>query len=677
MEISYSELYKIIRDNNFVEYGEVKNYIVNNYNVEILDGEPIRRYFKVFKDKWKISQRNATRFEEKQGSWLNLTMKLKTKDVPSTCEHTISKCEQQQPTTSTSISRGRPTKSLEECSDISKRRKLRDHNEDLSTSLVNQSLCQRYKCEKLHQKALIVEAVDKASPKRVKRIKDSISTPQDQPRKFTPEEALSLFLDLGLSKEKYIVLRNELKKRKHDALPSYNKIIAAKKECLPVMEEVTNISVSVSLQKLLDSTAGRILHLKTEHEIEAMSDTSVVLESKWGCDGSSGQSEYKQRINEDNCEIVTDANMFITSMVPLRLKCRETDNLVWKNPRPSSAHFCRPIKFQYLKETKELIKSEVEAIKSQINSLVPTKCLVHGKEIEVIHKLYLTMVDGKVTQYLTDTKSSSACIICQKNPKDFRNTEEEPNIVENYQYGLSPLHARIRFMEFILHLSYDLSFTNEGIRNNPENKQKRQEEKSRIQREFRSRLGLIIDTPKQGFGNTNDGNTARRFFEYPDITSEITRVDLHIIKKMKTILNVLSCGLPVNAEKFGTYAEETEKLLTQIYPWRKLTATVHKILKHGKDILLHHLLPIGELSEEAQEAKNKDYKYYRYHNTRKISRKEQNQDLMNMLLLSSDPYISSFRRVRTKRDVSKAYPQEMADLLDTDIDNIDMDLEEN
>ena len=157
------------------------------------------------------------------------------------------------------------------------------------------------------------------------------------------------------------------------------------------------------------------------------------------------------------------------------------------------------------------------------------------------------------------------------------------------------------------------------------------------------------------FGNTNDGNTARRFFEYPDITSAITGIDVDILKKFRTILNVLSCGV---------YAEEAEKLLTENYPWRKLTATVHKVLRHGKNIILHHLLPIGELSEEAQETKNKQYKYYRYHNSRRISRSAQNQDLMNMLLISSDPYTSSFRIIRSKKDAIKIYPEEMIQLLD-------------
>jgi hypothetical protein len=40
-----------------------------------------------------------------------------------------------------------------------------------------------------------------------------------------------------------------------------------------------------------------------------------VLISKWGCDGSTGHSEYNQRSSED----VSDSDTFVTSVVPLQL----------------------------------------------------------------------------------------------------------------------------------------------------------------------------------------------------------------------------------------------------------------------------------------------------------------------------------------------------------------------
>lgn len=78
---------------------------------------------------------------------------------------------------------------------------------------------------------------------------------------------------------------------------------------------------------------------------------------------------------------------------------------------------------------------------------------------------------------------------------------------------------------------------------------------------------------------------------------------------------------------------------------------MHKILVHGCDIIEYFNLPIGLLSEEALEARHKDIRKHRLHHTRKISRKHTNIDLMQRLLLSSDPLISSYRTSTSKRTV--------------------------
>jgi hypothetical protein len=73
----------------------------------------------------------------------------------------------------------------------------------------------------------------------------------------------------------------------------------------------------VDLQALLDKTASRtIIPQKNGIDI-VLDDTSkeFVLISKWGCDGSTGHSEYKQRSLKD----VSDSDIFITSVVPLQL----------------------------------------------------------------------------------------------------------------------------------------------------------------------------------------------------------------------------------------------------------------------------------------------------------------------------------------------------------------------
>lgn len=58
--------------------------------------------------------------------------------------------------------------------------------------------------------------------------------------------------------------------------------------------------------------------------------------------------------------------------------------------------------------------------------------------------------------------------------------------------------------------------------NTPEEKRMGAERKALIQTELKKRLGFLVDAPKQGSGNTNDGNMSRRFFNEIEIVSEVT-----------------------------------------------------------------------------------------------------------------------------------------------------------
>lgn len=196
--------------------------------------------------------------------------------------------------------------------------------------------------------------------------------------------------------------------------------------------------------------------------------------------------------------------------------------------------------------------------------------------------------------------------------------------------------------ECLLHLSYKLEIKKWQARSTEE-KSIVLRKKTAIQLKFRERTGLLVDIPKQGSGTTNDGNTARRFFSDPASSSDITGVDKTLIEKFAVILKTIACSFAIDTQAFGMYTLETAKLYVQLYSWYYMPASVHKILLHGADIVQKAILPIGQLSEEAQESRNKDYKYYRQHHARKYSRIATNEDLFRRLLLSSDPIITSFR----------------------------------
>lgn len=154
-------------------------------------------------------------------------------------------------------------------------------------------------------------------------------------------------------------------------------------------------------------------------------------------------------------------------------------------------------------------------------------------------------------------------------------------------------------------------------------------------------MGLKVDRVVQGMGTSNTGNVAQIFFKDPEMVSEITGVNVILIKRFSTILTVISSGLDIHFEGFDNYATETAKLYVHLYNWYRMPPSVHQVLIHGSIVIKYALLPIGQLSEEAQESRNKDYLRYKEHYSRKSSRINTNSDLIHFLLISSDPRISS------------------------------------
>jgi hypothetical protein len=94
------------------------------------------------------------------------------------------------------------------------------------------------------------------------------------------------------------------------------------------------------------------------------------------------------------------------------------------------------------------------------------------------------------------------------------------------------------------------------------------------------------------YGNTNDGNTSRRFFSDPDTASDITGIDINLIRRLKVILETLSSSHSIYTEKFEKYAEDTAKLYVELYCWYPMTPTLHKILRHGALVIKNTIVPI-------------------------------------------------------------------------------------
>lgn len=437
-------------------------------------------------------------------------------------------------------------------------------------------------------------------------------------------------------------------------IPSYKKLQTARLKCYPAEGlSITANEAEVKLQHLLNHTIERIILYQME-VIKTLSEKkleNLTLIGKWGCDGSSGHNEYKHKLDENSN---SNESIFFTSYVPLQLvhvdSLTKESTVVWKNPRPSSPRFCRPIKIECAKESVDLIKKTTDYVEEQINNLNPFETTVDGKKVCVTCILTLTMIDTKVCNSLSDTMSAMRCYLCNCTSKSFNDIDKMLNqefITEHLKFGLSSLHCWIRCFEFLLHLSYKLDIQKWQARSNEE-KESVARMKRNIQAAFKTELGLNVDKPKASSGTSNDGNTARCFFEKYEQSAKITGIDQDIIHRFYVILQAISCGHDINVDNFRQYAVELAKKIVESFHWYCMPTLVHKLLIHGPQIIQNSVLPIGQMSEDAQEACNKFFRIYRLHFTRKNYRQRTMEDVFKRFLVASDPYISSYRKLPIK-----------------------------
>ncbi|XP_033226017.1 uncharacterized protein LOC117178698 [Belonocnema kinseyi] len=92
-------------------------------------------------------------------------------------------------------------------------------------------------------------------------------------------------------------------------------------------------------------------------------------------------------------------------------------------------------------------------------------------------------------------------------------------------------------------------------------------------------MGLIVDVPKHRSGTSNTGNTARRFFRYPDLTSEIRHVVRELIRTFGIILQAMASGEAIDTFKFGKYCQQTAQMYFNLYNWYGYYTDSHHVLK--------------------------------------------------------------------------------------------------
>ena len=622
------------------KFSFLENYLLQIDDFDNDETKKIKKSFSrfkcEFKRRWTASHYKTDLFVVKNRDWLEGSFAILKHAIPP----------------------GRPAKSFTELCERSKRRKTESIRTSTDVEVLTHATQSKLEISGRRDAAKVLKEIT-ISPTRATKYKKAFSKNLNIEKRtqISPLQALSLFIDANLSRNQYEIIRSANKK----LYPSYSILQRTKIDCYPDEEsfKITETCAEINVKDLLHLTVSRLL-ISLGDVLETISDEercAFILRCKWGCDGSQ-QAQYKQKFENDS---YSDAYIFQSSFVPLQLICSINNKIIWQNRTPSSPRYCRPMRIRFVKESAEIITEEIDYIKNALKSIKSSDVTLNGKTFSVKHEMLLTMVDGKVCNAVTCTKSTMRCYICGQTSKDFNDLSKKEHIKpETLEFGLSILHARIRIFENLLHLAYKLPVQKWRLTTKEENEIVSRR-KTIIQETFKRKLGLIVDIPKPGYGNTNDGNTSRRFFIDPSLAAEITGINEILIYRFKVILETISSGQEIHAEKFGGYAEKTAELYVQLYPWYPMSPTMHKILIHGPIIIEQAILPIGQLSEEAAEARNKHFRLFRQNLSRKFSRISCNRDVLNRLLLSSDPVLTEMRP--TIRKKSKSFLKETLEML--------------
>lgn len=328
------EIFKLMKnnlnDNATVAYEKIEKFMSNKLQRSFTLSDDrkavIRKLLHDFRTKWQDVARMEKKFFYKYHEWLNVFVRLDNIKDLATPEKKNS---------------GRPSSEFTDSSERTKRRRTEEMRSQSSTEELSYATQMKLRVSGKLDAAKVVKDVTLGSPSKAEKYRKSLEFVSETI--LSGDKALSLLIEQKLSRSQYEGLRNISLENNCKLYPSYKNVLIAKRKCYPdkLSITVTECSAEIKLQALLDHTVGRILSTQMD-VIKSLSSeklSNLNLICKWGCDGSSGQSIYKQKFSDDDGS-KSDANIFLTSFVPLQLISEnEVTNakiIVWKNPRPSS-----------------------------------------------------------------------------------------------------------------------------------------------------------------------------------------------------------------------------------------------------------------------------------------------------------------------------------------------------
>ncbi|XP_050301756.1 uncharacterized protein LOC126739959 [Anthonomus grandis grandis] len=240
-------LFTFVRESKGVNITEkcknLEGYILNfgpfSDEGEIKVKREIRRLKSEIVSKWKKLHAIWDKFEKNNKGWLNGIISLP------------------KPLSSSSQRVGRPKTKFYDSSERTKRRKTETLRRDNDLEELTFATQVKLANEGKRDASLVLNEIT-STPKRATAYKKAFSASKSKEKvQLTPQQALSMFIEVDLSKGQYEIIRSY----NPSMYPCYSKIQEVKKECYPDKESitVTETLADIKLQNLMDHTVSRLV----------------------------------------------------------------------------------------------------------------------------------------------------------------------------------------------------------------------------------------------------------------------------------------------------------------------------------------------------------------------------------------------------------------------------------
>ena len=166
-------------------------------------------------------------------------------------------------------------------------------------------------------------------------------------------------------------------------------------------------------------------------------------------------------------------------------------------------------------------------------------------------------------------------------------------------------------------------------------------------------FSIRADQVLQGHGTTNTGNLARKCFKDPAKFADALEIDRELIQNIVTILLLFKCKAYIDSNEVENLCLKTYNMHYNLYPWARMSPTVHKLLMHGCQIARKFPLPIAYFAEDAGESWHKYYRKNMIMHARQTSKANRLQDVFDRAIYLTDPMTSLISERSTKNEIIK------------------------